>query len=285
MFRRRPTEEGAVPEPPIAAEIGALPAGDSATVIGVSLPVGHVVRLEEPDQPGGPRDAMWRTEQTVATSLWRELLLRFPKTGLWPVLLDPNDRHDVMHDGPAPPYESDRIEQASPEDVLSELWPWNDRPADAEELEWMRQVTEPYGPAFTGLASNRAPLRDSAIEQTLEYLDANESRSLALVPVIRGADVPVALGWYGAVNHTNDIWKISVVLRSWEERFGALLLGLGFDTMTVIVRRPPSPEQALAVAAEHYAFCPDNIDQSETPSLPEYAELLARSPAWHFWWD
>jgi hypothetical protein len=228
---------------------------------------------------------MWRTDQFVPPSRWRELAVRFPATGLWPVLLDSTGRHDVMHDGQYPSYESDRIETAALEDVLRELWPWNEQPTDEQEIEWMTKATQPYGPSFRGLAMTRPPLYPSAIEDTLEYISAHQRVSLALVPVTRGADVPVALGWYGAVNHTNDIWKISVVLRSWEERFGALLVELGFDTVSLIVRRPPRAEEALAVAAEHYAFCPDNIDQSETSSLSAYAELLTQSPAWHFWWD
>jgi len=48
---------------------------------------------------------------------------------------------------------------------------------------------------------------------------------------------------------------------------------------------PADSPAAQAVAAEHYAFCPDNVDQG-CGSLEEYAakEVLG-SPQWSFWWD
>lgn len=37
---------------------------------------------------------------------------------------------------------------------------------------------------------------------------------------------------------------------------------VGFDTVDLLVERPPRTQQAaLAVAAEHFAFCTDNIYQ------------------------
>ncbi|MEU0401773.1 DUF4253 domain-containing protein [Streptomyces sp. NPDC006197] len=40
-----------------------------------------------------------------------------------------------------------------------------------------------------------------------------------------------------------------------------------------------------AVAAEHFAFCPDDVTQGEHDTLREYArEALSDSPAWSFWW-
>lgn len=60
-----------------------------------------------------------------------------------------------------------------------------------------------------------------------------------------------------------------------------------YDQLVVSVAAPPRTEaEAEAVAAEHYAFCPDNIEQSDHGSLRAYAEhevLNARS--WTFWWD
>jgi hypothetical protein len=41
---------------------------------------------------------------------------------------------------------------------------------------------------------------------------------------------------------------------------------------------------ATAIAAEHYAFCPDNVDQG-VGSIGEYAESLVDADLWPFWWD
>jgi hypothetical protein len=80
---------------------------------------------------------------------------------------------------------------------------------------------------------------------------------------------------------------MSAVLRSWEDRFGIRVVALGFDTLLVSVAAPPTTlAEAEALAAEHFAFCPDNIWQSDNPSRTAYAERrLLNQPAWYFWWD
>jgi hypothetical protein len=108
---------------------------------------------------------------------------------------------------------------------------------------------------------------------------------LGLVAVTRPADVLATVGWMGACNHYGDIGPLSAVLRSWEERFGAYLVGVGFATLTLAVQRPPvSREACLAVAAEHFAVCPDNIYQG-TGSIEEYSVQIQSQPVWQFWWD
>lgn len=110
---------------------------------------------------------------------------------------------------------------------------------------------------------------------------------MALVPARRSADIPAAIGWSGPMNHENDVARLCAVLRSWEDRYDARVVLLGFDTMTVSVGRPPATiEEARALAAEHYAFCPDNIDQSPPYDLDAYAEkAVLNQEAWSFWWD
>ncbi|GAA2251741.1 MULTISPECIES: DUF4253 domain-containing protein [Kitasatospora] len=57
-----------------------------------------------------------------------------------------------------------------------------------------------------------------------------------------------------------------------EDRFGTRLIALRFDQGIVSVAAPPRMiEDALAVAAEHFAFCPDNIRQGHG-AIREYAE-------------
>ncbi|ESU50551.1 hypothetical protein P376_1471 [Streptomyces sp. HCCB10043] len=89
------------------------------------------------------------------------------------------------------------------------------------------------------------------------------------------------------MNHENDVARLCAVLRSWEDRYDARVVVLGFDTMIVSVGRPPATiEEARALAAEHYAFCPDNIDQSPPYDLDVYAgKAVLNQEAWSFWWD
>jgi hypothetical protein len=63
------------------------------------------------------------------------------------------------------------------------------------------------------------------------------------------------------------------------------VIGVGFADLYVSVAAPPADQgEALRVAAEHFAFCPDNIWQGKSP-LSAYANGLIDAPIWRFWWD
>ncbi|HLB78679.1 MAG TPA: DUF4253 domain-containing protein, partial [Candidatus Dormibacteraeota bacterium] len=110
-------------------------------------------------------------------------------------------------------------------------------------------------------------------------------RRIGLVAANRPADAITALGWLGAVNVHQDPVLMSAVLRSWEDRWAARVVEIGFDTLTLTVGIPPRARQtALALAAEHFVFCPDNIWQG-TETLVAYAQTLQQSRIWTFWWD
>lgn len=240
---------------------GELPAADSAVVAGIALPPGRTVTAQE----GAGASVAWvSTEQLPEerlTELVRALAAVFPQTGLWPMqALGLDNRLDrPWGDG-----EMDGLEGPIP-DALAML-----RALDHSD--------NPTVPAVTALAPAQ-PGPDLLADQ----LDV-EAGGLLLVPVSRPADVPAALGWWGGTNYCMSGADFSAVLRSWEDRFGTVLVSIGFNTMTVQVgRRPESEEQLDALLREHYAFCPDNIDQGMPADvfrlgLPEWAY-------WNFWWD
>jgi hypothetical protein len=108
--------------------------------------------------------------------------------------------------------------------------------------------------------------------------------TLVLVPATRPSDVPAAIGWMGAANADVLGARMSAVLRSWEDRFGATLVGIDGDTLWVVPGRLPAAADQLArLAGEHYLLCPDTIDQG----IPwnDYLAELPRLPVWTFWWD
>jgi hypothetical protein len=76
-------------------------------------------------------------------------------------------------------------------------------------------------------------------------------------------------------------------LRQRHRRFGACVVAVGFSTLHLSVAAPPAGErEALLVAAEHFAFCPDNIWQGSRPyTLAAYAERITGARRWDFWWD
>ncbi|MFD7262460.1 DUF4253 domain-containing protein [Streptomyces sp. NPDC059874] len=162
---------------------------------------------------------------------------------------------------------------------------------DPEEGEEGAELIAPFGRDWPGLAAAGVPLGDpdagaDVLARELIRDGVLGRPRLALVPAGRGADVPAAFGWSGPVNHENDTARISAVLRSWEDRYGARVLALGFATLDLYVPAPPRTlVEALPVAAEHFAFCPDNVWQG-SGTVRDYAEeALVGSTHWSFWWD
>lgn len=107
---------------------------------------------------------------------------------------------------------------------------------------------------------------------------------ILLVPAAEGYEVPAYLKWGGWNACPPDAYHVAV-LRSWHQRFGAELVGLGFDRMNLMVGRPPdSREAALELAREEYLYCPDSIDQG-AGSVAARAAQLMNSRWWDLWWD
>ncbi len=101
-----------------------------------------------------------------------------------------------------------------------------------------------------------------------------------IVPCNRPADCVALIGGLAV---EADTAGISAVIRSWEERFGAVLVAVEPSTATLAVTAPPTtPEQALAVAAERFAFCPP--ETVEPGSLQQYASLLPSASVWPVAW-
>ena len=145
----------------------------------------------------------------------------------------------------------------------------------------------PFGHTFPGLAPPTAAsalLRpDEIVTAAVEEAELLGEYLLGLVPVARAADVPAALGWAGAQGW--DAARVSAVLRSWEDRFGAVLVRMGRATLELAVAAPPWEwSECQAVAAEHYAFCDDTY-RGNPGTLRDYANLLRGATRWSFWWD
>jgi uncharacterized protein DUF4253 len=115
-------------------------------------------------------------------------------------------------------------------------------------------------------------------------LDGLGPARVGLVPAGRPADAPPMLGWTG-VNHPATVLSIAAVLRSWEDRFGARLLRVGFAEISVLAQRPPlTLESAQRLAAEQWAFCSECAGEG-IDDVPRITTSLMNSPIWTFWWD
>jgi Domain of unknown function (DUF4253) len=145
----------------------------------------------------------------------------------------------------------------------------------------------PFGRDWPGLAapgeltSDPGAVADRCAEQAC---DGDGDLWLGLVPVRRAAGALVATGWTGAINYFDQVAPLAAVVRSWEDRFGARVVGLGGATALLSVAAPPvTVAHALQVAAEHLICCPDNVMGVGT--LAEYAEQIRGQTTWSFWWD
>ena len=222
------------PVPFFAPRAGALPPDGPATVAGVELP------------PGTACGTYWATDDPLTEMPpMSRLTAAFPKTGLWPVLWLPPDAHPRDHlRGDGDPRAADRLDAES---ILRGIW--RDRFP---------------GYRFRGLAqrvpgAGRGELAGDPW-RTLTH-PMREERGpapvLVLVSVNRPADVVAALA-----PRTTELMsdaERTAVLRSWEERFGAVPMIMEPDSLNVGVDAMPSRSRLRELArtfSEVVAFAP-----------------------------
>ncbi|MEW2495099.1 DUF4253 domain-containing protein [Streptomyces nodosus] len=255
----------------------------SGRALGLELPPGRLI--DATDDGPWHEPLLWHAGPPAALGDWARLGARGARVGLLPVLVETGgsqggpERWELMPGEMSYPGDHDAAE------VLAAFW--------GDEDDELPEFLAPFGLGWPGLAA--APRREAEpgarAAEVAEVLLGSGSwptePRLALVPARRSADIPAAIGWSGPLNHENDVARLCAVLRSWEDRFGIRVVALGFDQLVLSVAAPPTtPAEAETVAAEHFAFCPDNITQGHHPTLREYAghEVLGR-PVWSFWWD
>ena len=214
------------------------------------------------------------------TAVYRRLLLQAPTTGRCPVLLSGHALASLRQGwDPAPALAE--LETRDAGAVLAERYP--------DGCLYHADCLAPFGTTFPGLASATPGLelleRAEIVETAAEEAYLPDEPLLGLVPVRRPADIPAAAGWFGMGTSWDDVVAVSAVLRSWEDRFGATLVGLGHASLELAVAAPPwEPSECLAIAAEHYAFCDDTY-RGNPGTLRDYANLLRGATRWSFWWD
>jgi hypothetical protein len=158
---------------------------------------------------------------------YERLLRAAPRTGRCPVWLTPSacERADGWVAVSVPPFD--------PLAVLEEGWP---------------------GPGpFPGLAARRGPDREGVVGEAVAWAENEVWCSRLVVGAGRcPAELVASLGWDGA---GRDLSGLVTVLRSWEMRFGAVVVELGADELVLAVAAPPQTSaEAVRVEAEHRAL-------------------------------
>jgi Domain of unknown function (DUF4253) len=224
--------------------------------------------------------------------VWASLHAVHATIGVWPLLLDSDDRISAAEE--FRPWGSGEL---YPDSVTSP-----DRHAAADLLAgwWERYAGEPATvgiteapvrdpDVFPPVAARPTAVRSAVVADRLAdtFLQHHPHARLGLVAADSGAHALSAVGWQGPVNYDNDTGKFAAVVASWQQRFGARTVGVGGGELHLSVAAPPDNDaDALAVACEHFAFCPDNVWQGARPcTVTAYAKRLIGADAWTFWWD
>ncbi len=280
------TDMATLPNP--LPKLAADPSGRS---LGLQLPPGRLIHAS--DEEPWPEPLLWLSDKAASPGNWTALGTPAGRAGLLPVLVDVGGSQGGPESWELIPDEMSYPGDHDPEDVLAEYWEGDEEDIPEEPDPEFLAMLQPFGAHWPGLAPAAPSLAIEPGACAAQVADSLTSGAhawpkephLALVPARRSADIPAAVGWTGPLNHDNDVARLCAVLRSWEDRFGIRVVALGFDILAVSVAAPPTTlAEAEAVAAEHFAFCPDNITQG-TGSLREYAEDLVGDRTWYFWWD
>ncbi len=239
------------------------------------LPAGRLVKRD-----GGTEPAYWISSQPAGRGDWARWRARHAETGLWPVmLLDQDNGSDVLS---LCDLETTAADARRSQHVLRELWAKSVPDDDENVSEWLA----PHGRRWPGLCP---PIPLSADPEAVAITGADtlvsSKSALALIPAPDGARALTALPWTGPLNLDNDTGLFASVVSDWQERFGARVIGLSLDVLILTVAAAPrTRDEALAIAAEHFAFCPDIILQG-AGSISDYADSIQGDSTWGFWWD
>jgi predicted DNA-binding WGR domain protein len=232
----------------ISEVAGQLPPESGGSIGNVELPAG---RRLTPTPEGGHRGdvpVLWVSDSPTGDviEVWKVLARAYADTGLWPLIVEPThgiDRmSEVLMDVP----------KATGADPFQLLRRWWHESVAFDEDEFDEEALHPFGRRFPGLARRAPGPRPPSIEPLVSKLDGH----LGLCAASRPSRVLEAIGWMGPANYDINPTEQSAILDTWEDRFDAYLVGLGFDTVTLVVGRPPADvASASAIAAEHAAFC------------------------------
>jgi hypothetical protein len=193
-----------------------------------------------------------------AAELWEAVRAAHEHTGWWPLLTVPDTFRDA--DEPGIPVPGDGAAWLTEKaDILADVprgGPVEVDASDPDAIDWA-----------------------DALDAAVRDVDR-----LTLVPAAAGWLVPGRLGWTGACNVDLRGDGHATVLRRWAGRWGAELVGLDLDQMTLRVLDPPADaDEALAAAVEAVLYCSDAVFQG-VGTLDALAPAMCL-PLWRFWWD
>ena len=250
-IRRRTIRAPERPVPFFSRRVGVLPDDGPATVAGVKLP------------RGSRCPHYWATDAPVreAIELASRLAAAFSETGLWPILSDVSEDPDHFAVFTSDPTLADRMNARA---VLRKAW--------SEYLDAPERFPGLAPGATEGSGAPADPFGTLARSRPPEAMP-EAGWVVILVPVSRPADVISMVGFIETKVMSDE--ALTTVVRSWEERFGAVVTTVGPGTLGLSIGAPPRDrDQALTLAAEQTAFAPEDGEVLGPDDLPALARRL-----------
>lgn len=165
--------------------------------------------------------------------------------------------------------------QGVPENLPEDIEPWEPDPRPPYQ-QWPGLAPA----ASTAGTPDAGEVPRLVLERLLRDPRGIRDPHLVLVPAARTADIPAIMGWDADVPRV----RLSAMLRSWEDRFGARVVAFHGAWIYVSVARPPrTAAHAAHVALEHILTGADNLNDGSP--FADYAASLIDARLWSFWWD
>lgn len=132
--------------------------------------------------------------------------------------------------------------------------------------------------------------RGQEIDELIGYLPDDWDETLEVIL----AKVPTTDPWeifawipMGGWNECPPTEYIMAIMKYWYEKYQFQTIVICGDMIEGMVpEKPATEEEAVEIGTEHYAFCPDLIEQCcGDATIGQWADTLLQSVIWFFWWD
>ena len=132
----------------------------------------------------------------------------------------------------------------------------------------------------------RESFEGHAVRKFIGFCDCNDNSVketiLAYTPTTKPFEV---FAWvpFGGWNECPCAEDMISLARYWYLKHNAVPAVISHDTLEFFCA-PLDIKSAMETAVEHYAVCPDNVDQG-IGTVAALADSLTKSTVWWFWWD
>ncbi len=210
------------------------------------------------------RRAMWT---------WEAARSVFDKTGYWPVISD--DLLGLLEFWELSAIESENLTTA---DIVR-------MSEDIDASDWLQIQYQENLSAYK-IQEGDWPSNLKANLNGFDLLQTDKELAVLLCPTLEPWQVSAALRW-GDSNDAIAPHYHTAVHKKWHTQFGAELVCANTSTIEMKISKPPeTDEETMAIAKEHFAYCPDLVTQKGAPrTIFSFAPELYRCRHWAFWWD